>query len=101
MATNQPIASGATTTTVSRGISGMRIRSPLALLAALTFLVGIPISFGWQILFGSGAGTNDSLRPRRRHLTAWLLCFRFRATKMDELDRMRGCARLGHHISIA
>src|SRR5215211_7774563 len=57
MATNQPIASGATTTTVSRGISGMRIRSPLGLLAALAFLVGIPISFGWQILFGSGAGT--------------------------------------------
>jgi hypothetical protein len=27
------------------------------LLAALTFLLGIPISFGWQILFGSGAGT--------------------------------------------
>jgi hypothetical protein len=27
------------------------------LLAALTFLVGIPLSFGWQILFGSGAGT--------------------------------------------
>jgi hypothetical protein len=27
------------------------------LLAALTFLVGIAISFGWQILFGSGAGT--------------------------------------------
>jgi hypothetical protein len=33
------------------------MRSPLGLLAALTFLVGIPISFGWQILFGSGAGT--------------------------------------------
>ena len=57
MSTNQPIASGATTTTVSQGISGMRIRSPLGLLAALTFLVGIPISFGLQILFGSGAGT--------------------------------------------
>src|SRR5215208_5273702 len=56
MSTNQPIATGATTT-VSQGISGMRIRSPLGLLAALTFLVGIPISFGWQILFGSGAGT--------------------------------------------
>jgi hypothetical protein len=27
------------------------------LLAALAFLVGVPISFGWQILFGSGAGT--------------------------------------------
>jgi len=27
------------------------------LLAALSFLVGIPISFAWQILFGSGAGT--------------------------------------------
>src|SRR5215211_1512559 len=57
MATNQPIASGATTTTVSQGISGMRIRSPLGLLAALSFLVGVPISFGCQILFGSGAGT--------------------------------------------
>jgi hypothetical protein len=57
MSTNQPIATGATTTSVSQGISGMRIRSPLGLLAALAFLVGIPISFGWQILFGSGAGT--------------------------------------------
>jgi hypothetical protein len=57
MATNQPINTGPTTTTVSQGISGMRIRSSLGLLAALTFLVGIPISFGWQILFGSGAGT--------------------------------------------
>jgi hypothetical protein len=57
MATNQPITSGPTTTTVSQGISGVRIRSPLGLLAALTFLVGVPISFGCQILFGSGAGT--------------------------------------------
>jgi hypothetical protein len=57
MTTNQPITTEATTTTVSQGISGVRIRSPLGLLAALTFLLGIPISFGWQILFGSGAGT--------------------------------------------
>jgi hypothetical protein len=57
MATNQPITTGASTTIVRRGISGVRIRSPLGLLAALTFLLGIPISFGWQILFGSGAGT--------------------------------------------
>jgi hypothetical protein len=57
MSTNQPINTGPTTTTVSRGISGVRIRSPLGLLAALAFLLGIPISFGWQILFGSGAGT--------------------------------------------
>src|SRR5215204_1252629 len=57
MSTNQPITSGATTTTVSQGISGVRIRSPRGLLAALTFLLGIPLSFGWQILFGSGAGT--------------------------------------------
>jgi hypothetical protein len=57
MSTNQPIASGPTTTTVSQGISGVRIRSPLGLLAALAFLVGVPLSFGWQILFGSGAGT--------------------------------------------
>jgi hypothetical protein len=57
MSTNQPITSGPTTTTVSQGISWVRMRSPLGLLAALTFLLGIPISFGWQILFGSGAGT--------------------------------------------
>src|SRR5829696_6823601 len=57
MATNQPITTGPTTTTLRPGISGVRIRSPLGLLAALTFLLGIPISFGWQILFGSGAGT--------------------------------------------
>jgi hypothetical protein len=57
MSTNQPITSGATTTTVRRGISGVSIRSTLGLLAALTFLLGIAISFGYQILFGSGAGT--------------------------------------------
>ena len=57
MSTNQPITTGPTTTTASQGISRVRIRSPLGLLAALTFLLGIPISFGWQILFGSGAGT--------------------------------------------
>jgi hypothetical protein len=57
MFTNQTITTGAPTTTVSQGISGVRIRSPLGLLAALAFLVGVPISFGWQILFGSGAGT--------------------------------------------
>ena len=57
MSTNQPITTGSTTTPVIQGISGMRIRSPLGLLAALSFLVGVPISFGWQILFGSGAGT--------------------------------------------
>ena|SRR5215210_8622345 len=39
----------------------MRMRSPLGLLAALAFLVGVPISFGWQILFGSGAGTTIHL----------------------------------------
>jgi hypothetical protein len=57
MATNQTITSGATTTTVRQGISGVRMRSPLGLLAALAFLVGVPVSFGCQILFGSGAGT--------------------------------------------
>ena len=57
MSTNQPITTGATTSTVSRGISGVRMRSPLGLLAALAFLLAVPIAFGCQILFGSGAGT--------------------------------------------
>ena len=57
MATNQPITTGATASTVSRGISGVRIRSPLGLLAALAFLLALPIAVGCQILFGSGSGT--------------------------------------------
>src|SRR5215208_4655058 len=56
MSTNQPITTGATPP-VSQGISGLRIRSPLGLLAALAFLLAVPIAFGCQILFGSGAGT--------------------------------------------
>jgi hypothetical protein len=51
------MTTGTTTTTVSQGISGVRMRSPLGLLAALAFLLAVPIAFGWQILFGSGAGT--------------------------------------------
>ena len=57
MATNQPISTGPPTTPAGQGISGMHMRSYLGLLAALSFLVGVPLSFGWQILFGSGAGT--------------------------------------------
>jgi hypothetical protein len=57
MSTNQPITTGATTTTASRGSSGVRMRSPLGLLAALAFLLAVPIALGCQILFGSGAGT--------------------------------------------
>src|SRR5919112_3672020 len=57
MSTNQPITTGVTTTTVSRGISGVRMRSPLGLLAALAFLLALPIAVGCQILFGSGSGT--------------------------------------------
>jgi hypothetical protein len=51
------MTTGPTTTTVSRGISGVRMRSPLGLLAALAFLLAFPIALGCQILFGSGAGT--------------------------------------------
>src|SRR5215204_2317450 len=57
MSTNQPITTGATTSPVSQGISGVRIRSPLGLLAALAFLLALPLAYGCQILFGSGAGT--------------------------------------------
>src|SRR5215203_5603720 len=57
MSTNQPITTGATTSPVSQGISEVRIRSPLGLLAALAFLLALPLAYGCQILFGSGAGT--------------------------------------------
>src|SRR5215212_4557113 len=55
MSTNQPITTGATPT-VSQGISGVRIRSPLGLLAAIAFLLALPIAYGCQVLLGSGAG---------------------------------------------
>src|ERR671921_513585 len=57
MSTNQPVTTGATTSTESRGSSGVRMRSPLALLSALAFLLALPIAIGCQILFGSGGGT--------------------------------------------
>jgi hypothetical protein len=57
MPTNQPITTTATTTTQSRGSSGVHMRSPLGLLAALAFLSALPIAFGFQVLFGSGVGT--------------------------------------------
>jgi hypothetical protein len=89
MATNQPIATGPTTTTVSQGISGVRIRSPLGLLAALTFLVGIPISFGWQILFGSGAGTMIHFVLAAGSLLLAFCVFDF---KLPRLMNWIGCA---------
>jgi hypothetical protein len=57
MSTDQPITTGTTTTTESRTISGVRMRSPLGLLSAIAFLLAVPIAFGCQILFASGAGT--------------------------------------------
>src|SRR5215218_2612557 len=55
MSTNQPITTGATPT-VSQGISGVRIRSPLGLLSAIAFLLALPIAYGCQVLLGSGSG---------------------------------------------
>jgi hypothetical protein len=57
MSTNQLITNEATTTTLSGGSSGVRMRSTLGLLAALAFLLAVPIALGCQILLGSGAGT--------------------------------------------
>jgi hypothetical protein len=39
----------------------VRIRSPLGLLAALAFLLALPIAFGSQVLFGAGGGTTIHL----------------------------------------
>jgi hypothetical protein len=57
MFTKRPITNEATTMMEGQGTSGVRIRSPLGLLAALAFLLALPIAFGYQILFGSGGET--------------------------------------------
>jgi hypothetical protein len=58
MFTKRPITTNEPTTMMeSRGTSGVRMRSPLGLLAALAFLLALPMAFGCQILFGSGGGT--------------------------------------------
>jgi O-antigen ligase len=56
MSTKRPIANEATTMMESWGSSGVRIRSPLGLMAALVILLALPIDLGYQILFGSGGG---------------------------------------------
>jgi hypothetical protein len=58
MSTKQPVANEATTMMESRGSSGVRhLRSPRGLLAAVVFLLAVPVALLCQILFGSGAGT--------------------------------------------
>jgi hypothetical protein len=54
MFTKRPDTNKPTTTMESRGSSGVRMRSPLGFLAAIVFLLALPIALGWQILFGSG-----------------------------------------------
>jgi hypothetical protein len=56
MFTKQPDANNATTTLESRGRSSMSMRSPRGLLAAIVFLLALPIALLYQVLFGSGAG---------------------------------------------
>jgi hypothetical protein len=57
MFTKRPISNEATTTLESRGTFMVRIRSPLGLLAALAFLLALPIAFGSQVLFGARGET--------------------------------------------
>jgi hypothetical protein len=61
MFAKRPITNEATTMMEGRGASRARVRSLLGLLAALTFLLALPVAFGYQILFGSGGGTTIHL----------------------------------------
>jgi hypothetical protein len=57
MFTKRPNSNEATMALESRGTFMVRILSPLGLLAALAFLLALPIAFGSQVLFGAGGGT--------------------------------------------
>src|SRR5215212_871151 len=64
-------------------------------------LVGAPYSNWVSNTVWQRRRDHDSLRSRGGLRIACVLRFRFRVTKMDELDRMRGRARLRHHLSLA
>jgi hypothetical protein len=61
MFTKQPDKNEATTMMGSQGSSRVSMRSPRGLLAAIVFLLAIPVAFLCQILFGSGASTTIHL----------------------------------------
>ena len=61
MFTKQPETNEPTTTLVSQRRSRVSMRSPWGLLAAIVFLLAVPVALLCQILFGSGAGTTIHL----------------------------------------
>src|SRR5688572_23208982 len=57
MFAKRPITTGATTMIEREDTSRVRMRSPRGLLAAIFFLLAVPVTFLFQILLGSGAST--------------------------------------------
>jgi hypothetical protein len=57
MFTKQPVTNEPTTLMGGQGRSRVSMRSPWGLLAAIVFLLAVPVALLCQILFGSGAGT--------------------------------------------
>jgi hypothetical protein len=61
MFTKRPDTNEATTMMKSQGRSRVSMRSPRGFLAAIVFLLAIPVAFLCQIFFGSGASTTIHL----------------------------------------
>jgi len=67
---------------------------------SICHLIGAPYTHWVSDTVRQRTRNHDPLRPRSGARIASVLRFRFRASKMNKPDGMRGCARLGRHFSL-
>jgi hypothetical protein len=92
MFTKQPVTNEAATIMESQGRSRVSMRSPRGLLAAVVFLLAVPIALLCQILFGSGAGTTIHLALGAGSVLLSLAVFDF---KLPRWINWIGCVSAG------
>src|SRR5215210_4202597 len=92
MFTKQPDTNEATTAMESQGRTRVSMRSPRGLLAAVVFLLALPVAFLCQILFGSGASTTIHLALGAGSLLLSFAVFDF---KLPRWINWVGCVSAG------
>src|SRR5215210_4976784 len=90
--TKRPATNEATTMMERQGRSRVSMRSPRGLLAAIVFLLAVPVAFLSQILFGSGASTTIHLALGAGSLLLSFAVFDF---KLPRWINWIGCVSAG------